>query len=64
VTHYIDRKRLLREWGLTRATVDRIFERLPVLSLPGERKMYVRAEDVESYLAHHTYDGRTAVRPR
>jgi len=59
----IDRKGLAAR-GLTRASIDVLFDRLPVVSYPGSRKVYLRLEDVQRFEAEHTYDGRTKVRPR
>ena len=58
----MDRKTVGEELGVTRTTVDRIFRLVPVIQLPGERKVYVRRVDVEALLETHTYDG-TRVRP-
>gem|GEM_PF-1923667 len=58
----LDRAAVRRHLGLTRVDVERVFRELPVVSLPGSRKVYVRRDDVEAYLVAHTYDaGR--VRP-
>lgn len=59
----IDRKGLSAR-GLTRASIDLLFNRLPVVAYPGSRKVYLRAEDVARFEAEHTYDGRTKVRVR
>jgi hypothetical protein len=58
----LDRAAVRRHLGLTRVDVERLFRELPVVSLPGSRKVYVRRDDLEAYLRTHTYDsGR--VRP-
>jgi hypothetical protein len=57
-------RRALAARGLTRRSIDHLFERLPVIAYPGQRKVYLRLDDVRAYEAQHTYDGRTRVRPR
>jgi hypothetical protein len=52
----LDAKGLRVELGVTRAAVTKIIEQLPVVQLPGLRKVYVRRPDVERLLAEHTYD--------
>ena len=59
----LDRK-ALKARGLTRVSIDVIFNRLPVVQYPGSRKVYVKATDVAEFEAAHTYDGRTKVRVR
>ena len=59
----VDRKALAAR-GLSRASIDLLFERLPVVAYPGSRKVYLRRADVLEYEAQHTYDGRTRVRRR
>lgn len=59
----VDRKALAAR-GLSRASIDLLFDRLPVVAYPGSRKVYLRAEDVLAFEAEHTYDGRTKVRAR
>lgn len=59
----VDRKALAAR-GLSRASVDLLYDRLPVVSYPGSRKVYLRLDDVQRYEAEHTYDGRSRVRPR
>jgi|NGEPerStandDraft_5_1074534.scaffolds.fasta_scaffold102269_2 hypothetical protein len=58
----LDRKQLAAETGFGRATVDWVFGRLPVVALPGHRKVFVRREDVARLLTEHTYAG-ARVRP-
>ena len=59
----IDRQALAAR-GLTRRSIDHLFDRLPVVAYPGQRKVYLRRSDVLAYEAEHTYDGRTKVRPQ
>jgi hypothetical protein len=40
---------------LQRRSIDYLFRELPVLSLPGVRRTYVRADDVRRCLDEHTY---------
>lgn len=54
----------LSAMNLTRRSIDHLYDRLPVIALPGQRKVYLRKRDVTEYLDAHTYDGRTKVRPR
>lgn len=51
----LDRAQVRRFYGLTRVDVDRVFRNLPVVSLPGSRKVYVRRNDLDALLAEHTY---------
>ena len=51
----LDRKRLACEIGVGRATVDAIFRALPVISLPGHRKVFVRRKDVYELLEANTF---------
>ena len=53
----------LRQLGLERRSVDAIFRSLPVVAIPGVRRVYVRAGDLRAFLDEHTYDGRSKVRP-
>jgi hypothetical protein len=53
----------LRDLGLERRSIDVIFRSLPVVVIPGVRRVYVRADDLRAFLDDHTYDGRTKVRP-
>jgi hypothetical protein len=52
----LDAKGLQTELGVTRAAAKKIIEQLPVVQLPGLRKVYVRRPDVERLLKEHTYD--------
>ena len=51
----LDRKRLQIETGLPRSGLEAIFRALPVITLPGHRKVYVRRLDVEKLLAQGTF---------
>jgi hypothetical protein len=55
-------RRALSELGLQRRTIDHIFTVLDVVSYPGVRRVYVRAEDYLRHQAEHTY-GKNQVRP-
>jgi hypothetical protein len=59
----IDQKGLREELGVGHATVEAIFRRLPVVALPGHRKVFVRREDVRRLLNEHTYRDGERVRP-
>jgi hypothetical protein len=52
----LDAKGLQAELGITRAAAQKVIEQLPVVQLPGLRKVYVRRPDVERLLAEHTYE--------
>jgi hypothetical protein len=51
----LDAKRLAAELGATRAAAEAIMRRLPVVSIEGLRKTYVRREDVRRYLEERTF---------
>ena len=51
----LDAKRLQAELGVTRAAAERIMQALPLVKLPGLRKVFVRRPDVERLLEQHTY---------
>jgi hypothetical protein len=51
----IDAKHLAVELGVTRAAAEAIMRRLPVVSIEGLRKTYVRREDVRRYLEERTF---------
>ena len=51
----LDAKRLAAELGVTRAAAEAIMRRLPVFSIEGLRKTYVRREDVRRYLEERTF---------
>jgi hypothetical protein len=48
-------RRALAELGLQRRSIDTVFRELPVVALPGVRRVYVRANDVRRYLDEHTF---------
>ena len=41
--------------GLGRRAVDQLVRALPVVAIPGVRRVYLRRADVEAYLDQHTY---------
>jgi hypothetical protein len=51
----LDCKRLQRELGVTRAAAEAIMRQLPVVSIEGLRKVYVKRSDVVSYLDERTF---------
>jgi hypothetical protein len=51
----LDAKALQVELGVTRAAAEAIMQALPLVQLPGLRKVYVRRPDVERLLEQHTY---------
>ena len=51
----LDAKHLAVELGVTRAAAEAIMRRLPVVSIEGLRKVYVRREDVRCYLEARTF---------
>jgi hypothetical protein len=53
----VDRKQLSVEMGVGRAAIDGIFRALPVTTIPGVRKVYVRRADVAALLEANTYSG-------
>jgi hypothetical protein len=52
----LDCKRLQQELGVTRAAAEAIMRRLPVVSIEGLRKVYVKRSDVASYLDERTFE--------
>jgi hypothetical protein len=54
----LDAKHLAAELGVTRAAAEAIMRRLPVVSIEGLRKVYVRRADVHRYLEARTFDKR------
>ncbi len=50
----MDRAALSRHMGLTRVDVERVFRAVPVVSLPGSRKVYVRRDDVQALIDQAT----------
>jgi hypothetical protein len=55
-------RRAVEELGFQRRSVDHIFQVLPVISLPGVRRAYIRADDFRRFLDENTYRG-DRVRP-
>jgi hypothetical protein len=53
----VDRKQLAAETGLGRAAIDAVFRALPVVVIPGVRKVHVRREDVAALLEANTFHG-------
>ena len=51
----LDAKALQAELGVTRAAAEAIMRRLPVVSIEGLRKTYVRRDDVQRYLEERTF---------
>lgn len=43
-----------RALGLTRADVDRMFDRVPLVTPPDSRKVYVRRDVLDAWLEQHT----------
>lgn len=52
----LDAKGLQVEMGITRASAQKIIQQLPIVQLPGLRKVFVYRADVERLLAEHTYE--------
>lgn len=55
-------RRALAELGLQRRSIDYLFRELPVVSFPGVRRTYIRADDYRRCLDEHTYT-EARVRP-
>ena len=51
----LDARHLAAELGVTRAAAEAIMRRLPVVSIEGLRKTYVRRVDVHRYLEARTF---------
>ena len=51
----LDSKRLQVELGVSRAVAEKVMRKLPVVVFEDVRKVYVRREDVENYLAERTF---------
>ena len=51
----LDAKALQAELGVTRAAAEAIIRQLPVVQVPGLRKVYVRRPDVEQLLEASTF---------
>lgn len=50
----LDRAAVRRLLGLTRVDVDRAFRAIPVVSPPGSRKVYVRRDDLLTWIDQST----------
>jgi hypothetical protein len=51
----LDAKHLATELGITRAAAEKIMQSLPIVQVPGLRKVYVRRSDVERLLERCTF---------
>jgi hypothetical protein len=51
----LDSKALQAELGVTRAAAEALMRQLPVVQIPGLRKVYVRRGDVARLLDEHTF---------
>jgi hypothetical protein len=51
----LDAKHLAGELGITRAAAEKIMVKLPIVQVPGLRKVYVRRPDVEKLLEACTF---------
>ena len=51
----LDAKALQAELGITRAAAEAIIRKLPIVQVPGLRKVYVRRADVEKLLEACTF---------
>jgi hypothetical protein len=51
----LDAKGLQTELGVTRAAAEALMRKLPVVTIEGLRKVYVRRSDVARYLEEHTF---------
>jgi hypothetical protein len=51
----LDAKGLQRELGITRAAAEAIMRQLPIVQVPGLRKVYCRRPDLEQLLERCTY---------
>jgi hypothetical protein len=51
----LDAKHLAAELGVTRAAAEAIIRQLPIVQVPGLRKVYVRRPDVEQLLERCTF---------
>jgi len=53
-TKLLDRESLATEYGIGERGVDRIFVDLPIVRIPGYRRVFVWRSDVDQYLKQHT----------
>jgi len=51
----LDAKHLASELDITRAAAEKIMQSLPIVQVPGLRKVYVRRSDVEALLKRCMY---------
>lgn len=51
----LDAKHLAAELGVTRAAAEKMMQSLPIVQVPGLRKVYVRRPDVEALLERCTF---------
>jgi hypothetical protein len=51
----LDCKTLQAELGVTRAAAEKIMQALPIVQIPGLRKVFVRRPDVEQLLERCTF---------
>jgi hypothetical protein len=51
----LDCKRLMAETGLSRAGAEALMRRVPIVSIEGLRKTYVRRSDVAAYIEERTF---------
>jgi hypothetical protein len=51
----LDAKHLAAELGVSRAAAEKIMQALPIVQVPGLRKVYVRRLDVAAFLEKHTF---------
>jgi hypothetical protein len=51
----LDAKHLAGELGVTRSAAEKIMQALPIVQVPGLRKVYVRRLDVAALLEKHTF---------
>jgi hypothetical protein len=51
----LDARHLAAELGITRAAAEAIIRQLPIVQVPGLRKVYVRRPDVEGLLERCTF---------
>jgi hypothetical protein len=52
----LDAKALQSELGVTRAAAEAIMRKVPIVSIEGLRKVYVRRSDVARYLEARTFE--------
>ncbi len=52
----VDAKGLQRELGVTRAAAERVMRHVPIVQVPGLRKVYCRREDVARKLDEWTFE--------